>query len=66
MGVYTDPVGTFHGMLWAGGQAFSIDYPGVPYTELHSINATGDVTGAYIVDPSGENYRGFVAYRKNR
>jgi hypothetical protein len=66
VGVYTDRMGTFHGMLWAGGEAFSIDYPGAPYSEVHSINAGGNVTGAYIVDLTGENYRGFVAYRKNR
>jgi hypothetical protein len=65
VGVYTDPMGTFHGMLWAGGQAFSVDYPGAPYSEVHSINAGGDLTGAYIVDLTGENYRGFVAYRKH-
>jgi hypothetical protein len=65
VGVYTDPMGTFHGMLWAGGQPFSVDYPGAPYSEVHSINAGGDLTGAYIVDLTGENYRGFVAYRKH-
>ena len=66
VGVFSDPQGMFHGFLWAGGQPFLLDFPGAPYSEAHSINNHGDVTGAYIVDLSGFNYRGFVAYRKDR
>ena len=65
VGVYTDPQGQFHGLFWAGGQSCKLDYPGVPYSENHAINARGDITGAYIVDLTGPNYRGFVAYRKD-
>ena len=65
VGVYTDPQGQFHGLFWAGRQSFKLDYPGVFYSENHSINLRGDITGAYIVDFTGENYRGFVAYRKD-
>jgi probable HAF family extracellular repeat protein len=64
VGVFTDPTGVFHGMLWMGGQAFTVDVPGVPYTECHSINSRGDITGAYLLDPNGFSYRGFVAYLK--
>jgi len=53
-------------LLWAGGQPFTLDYRGAPYSEPHSINIHGDVTGAYIMQPSGFKYRGFVAYRKDR
>ena len=54
----------FHGMLWAGGQTFRLDFPGMLYSEAHSIDANGDITGAYIQDLTGPNYRGLVAYRK--
>lgn len=65
MGVFTDPQGNFHGLFWAGRQSFTLDYPHMPYSECHSINAQGDITGAYISDLTGPNYRGFVAYLKD-
>ena len=65
VGVFSDPQGTFHGLVWTFGQSFILDYPNAPYSECHSINAQGDITGAYITDLSGANYRGFVAFLKN-
>jgi probable HAF family extracellular repeat protein len=65
VGVFTDQKGVFHGFLWALGQAFSLDFPNVPYTEAHGINIRGDITGAYLPDMSEHSYHGFVAYRKN-
>lgn len=63
-GVYSDPQGTFHGLYWAGGQSFKLDYPNAPYSENHGINDRGDITGAYIIDLTYA-YHGFVAYRKD-
>jgi hypothetical protein len=40
--------------------------PTAPFGVSHGFMfAGGDLTGAYIVDLTGENYRGFVAYRKH-
>lgn len=64
VGLFSDPAGNAHGLFWIDGISFAIDYPGQPYTECHSINNRGDITGAYLADPSGYNYVGFVAYPK--
>jgi hypothetical protein len=66
VGVYSDPQGRGHALLWAQGRAFTVDYPGQPFNEAHSINNRGDITGAYINDPHGYPVHGFLAVRKDR
>jgi hypothetical protein len=71
VGVYSDVAGNLHGLYWVAGQSFTIDFPKMPYSEVHVINNRGDVTGAYLVDPTvfnpayGYPYRGFVAFLKD-
>jgi hypothetical protein len=65
IGVFTDPAGTLHTLLWIDGQPFTADFPKMPYTEAHSMNAQGDFTGAYATDPMG-NVHGFLATPKSQ
>ena len=71
VGVFSDPLGIFHGLYWVRHQSFTLDYPNEPFTECHSINAKGDITGAYLSRPDlydpkfGFAYRGFVAFLKD-
>jgi len=62
-GTFTDPAGNLHGLIWANGQAFTLDYPGQPESEVHGINVRGDVTGAYY-DLTNGNLIGYVAFKK--
>lgn len=65
VGIFSDPQGNGHGLFWAGGQAFTLDFPGSLFSEAHTINAQGDITGAYATDPTGNTIHGFVAYPKD-
>jgi hypothetical protein len=38
---------TFHGFLWQAGTFTTVDYPGASYTEIDSINDSGDLVGAW-------------------
>jgi hypothetical protein len=63
VGTYTDAAGSLHGLYWAGGMSFRLDYPGMPFSEVHEINDRGDVTGAFA-DGQTEILYGFVAFKK--
>ena len=58
VGLFSSPVGVPHGPVRMFGNDFTLDHPGVPFTELHSINNRGDITGAFIVDPVTQLLRG--------
>jgi hypothetical protein len=52
------------GLFWAGGQSFTLDFPGIPLSEVHAINSHGDVTGAFS-DAAILKLSGFYAWRKD-
>ena len=64
VGVFSDPTGGVHGLLWVHGQYFSLDYPQALFTEAHVINDRGDITGSYTSDPTGATVHGFLAHLK--
>jgi len=66
VGTFTDTAGVLHGLFWANGQAFTLDYPGQLYSEVHVINNRGDVTGAYYDLTNNGNLVGYVAFKKDR
>ena len=63
VGVYLDKT-AYQGMIWIAGRFFTVNFPGMPYSELHCINDRGDVTGAYATDAEGVNLFGYVAFLK--
>ena len=63
VGIYGDKAG-YNGFIWVDGRFFTLNFPGMPYSELHSINDRGDVTGAFATDAEGENLFGYVAFSK--
>ena len=65
VGIFSSLTGG-HGLLWVSGNYFTVDYAGKPFSELHSINDRGDLTGAYSDDPLGRVLHGFVAFPKDR
>ena len=65
VGTFTTPMGSLSGLVWFRGNYFTLNYPAQPFTELHSINNHGEITGAYSTDPSGNSViHGFVATPK--
>ena len=64
VGTFTNPTGALAGLVWDRGDYFTLNYPGSPFTELHSINARGSITGAYATDPFGQDVHGFIALPK--
>ena len=63
VGVF-DVQGTFNAMLWSEGRFYTVNFPGMPYNEMHSINDRGDMTGAFCVTPDGQLLRGYLAFLK--
>ena len=64
VGTFTNPAGSLAGLVWFRGDYFTLNYPGMPFTELHSINSRGQITWAYATDPAGQFVHGFVASPK--
>ncbi len=65
VGIFSDPAGNGHAMLWFRGQAYTVDYPKALFSEAHTINDLGQITGAYIDDDSPTAVtHGFVATPK--
>ena len=63
--VSTGPLtGALAGLVWFRGDYFTLNYPNVPFTELHSINNRGEISGAFITDPIAQTAHGFVAIPK--
>ncbi len=56
--------GSFNGILWVDGTFFTVNFPGMPYNELHSVSDRGDLTGAYASDPDGQVLHGYLAFPK--
>ena len=54
------------GMVWMDGRYFTLNYPNKPFTELHSINNRGEITGAYSPLPDASEIHGFIAILKDR
>ncbi len=48
-GFYGDSAGVTHGFVVPRGEFTTIDYPGVAYTDVRSINAAGDISGDYAL-----------------
>jgi hypothetical protein len=63
-GIFSDQKGFGHALLWFQGLSFTVDYPGALFSEGHTINNRGDLTGAYVTDPRAGVVHGFVAYPK--
>jgi hypothetical protein len=68
VGVYADGTGVFRGFLYniGGNQYYDFNAPGQEYTELHTINDRGFITGASIGDLTNDatqaaTYSGFLA-----
>ena len=64
VGTFTIPSGALAGLVWFRGDYFTLNYPAMPFTELHSINNRGEITGAYATDPFGQFEHGFLAIPK--
>ena len=68
VGTFTTPsttgFGSLAGLVWFRGDYSTLNYPDMPFTELHSINNHGAITGAYATDPFGQHIHGFVAIPK--
>lgn len=64
VGTFTSPEPALHGLLWIEGQNYTLDFPGSLYSECHSINDSGLITGAYSDDPAGRVTHGFLATPK--
>ena len=57
---------TLAGMVWTNGRFATLNYPKAGFTELHSINNRGEITGAYSPTPGGQEIHGFLAIPKDR
>ena len=64
VGLFSSATG-FHTLFWVSGKVFTLDFPGEPFSELHSINNRGDITGGYLSDPNSFFLHGFIAFRKD-
>ena len=64
VGTFTTPAGSLAGLVWFRGEYFTLNYPKMPFTELHSINNRGEITGAFAADPINGPVHGFVAIPK--
>ena len=62
VGTFTTPMRLLAGLVWYRGDYFTLNYPASLFTELHSINNRGEITGAYATDPF--SIHGFVAIPK--
>ena len=50
MGFYADYNFLFHGFVLNKGVFTTVDVPGAVETEIHSINAKGEIVGVYVDD----------------
>ena len=65
VGLFSSAPNVYHTLVWVSGKVFTLDFPGEPFSELHSINNRGDISGAYLSDPTTFFLHGFLAFRKD-